>query len=461
MRSWARRVSRAGSVLTLMAGMALGVAPAAAADMTGVSIDNEQPVVGDRLTAELQGDLASVRAAAFQWFRCADETQALCAAIDGETTATYDVAGDDAALHLAVRVTVTNLGGEQPQVHWDFTAAVKAPPTVADPTIGGQAIVGETLTATASVTGTPPPALTYEWHRCAVPAPDVCQPVGAGSAYVVTGDDRGNLLFVRATAKNEAGTAVDDSARTAAVQERPQVTSVTIAGRAVVGEKLTANATATGAPAPGLRYEWLRCAALLPPACEPIEDAGAKGYVVASADAGDRLAVRVTAANSAGDAIGESAPTDVVPEPVRFNQSGTTPTSSTNAPSSPSSRNTTPSTSFRLRYLRPFPVVRVKGIVVPGGARFSLVQVKAPRRSKVTVRCRKYNCARSRQPLRTGRIRALERFLPAGARVTIRVTKPGLIGKYVRFVIRDGSAPKRRDACLLPGKTRPVRCPPA
>ena len=55
----------------------------------------------------------------------------------------------------------------------------------------------------------------------------------------------------------------------------------------------------------------------------------------------------------------------------------------------------------------------------------------------------------------------LERFLRAGTRVTIRVSEPGAIGKYVRFVIRDGSAPKRRDACLAPGGTEPVSCPRA
>ena len=72
-------------------------------------------------------------------------------------------------------------------------------------------------------------------------------------------------------------------------------------------------------------------------------------------------------------------------------------------------------------------------------------------------RARHVRCAAARSG--AGRIRALERYLPARTRVTIRVTKAGFIGKYVRITIRDGRAPARRDACLLPGRKRPRSCP--
>jgi hypothetical protein len=39
------------------------------------------------------------------------------------------------------------------------------------------------------------------------------------------------------------------------------------------------------------------------------------------------------------------------------------------------------------------------------------------------------------------------------------VTQPGYIGKYVRFIVRSHAAPERHDACLLPGSSRPRRCP--
>ena len=59
----------------------------------------------------------------------------------------------------------------------------------------------------------------------------------------------------------------------------------------------------------------------------------------------------------------------------------------------------------------------------------------------------------------TGRIKQLERFLRVGAQVTIRVYRPGAVGKYVRFVVRDGLAPRRRDACLVARRGGPAECP--
>jgi hypothetical protein len=112
-------------------------------------------------------------------------------------------------------------------------------------------------------------------------------------------------------------------------------------------------------------------------------------------------------------------------------------------------------------YLHPFPVVRVKGTLAPGGARISLLRVKAPRTATVDVRCKGSNCHARRRSVGGGRVAALERFLRAGTRVTIRISGRGYLGKYVSIVIRDGSAPKRRDACLLPGSSKPTACPPA
>ena len=109
--------------------------------------------------------------------------------------------------------------------------------------------------------------------------------------------------------------------------------------------------------------------------------------------------------------------------------------------------------------MTPFPSVRIKGALAPGGARVSLLQVRGPRRATVSVRCEGRDCPRARLSTRPGRIGALERFLRAGTRITIRVARPDEIGKHVRIVIRDGKVPFRRDACLLPGATGPSRCP--
>jgi hypothetical protein len=110
-------------------------------------------------------------------------------------------------------------------------------------------------------------------------------------------------------------------------------------------------------------------------------------------------------------------------------------------------------------YLSPFPVVRIKGASVAGGAIIRLLRVTAPRRAAVKITCVGKRCPLRHLSARTGRIRPLERFLPTGLAITIRVTRRGYIGKYVRFIVRSRAAPERHDACLFPGSTRPRRCP--
>jgi hypothetical protein len=111
--------------------------------------------------------------------------------------------------------------------------------------------------------------------------------------------------------------------------------------------------------------------------------------------------------------------------------------------------------------LRPFPVVRIKGRLLGGGALVTLLRVRAPSTATVDVRCNGPRCRLRRRSFGSGHITALERFLRAGTRITIRVSKPNAVGKYVRLVIRDGAAPHRRDACLIPGSGKPAECPPA
>lgn len=113
--------------------------------------------------------------------------------------------------------------------------------------------------------------------------------------------------------------------------------------------------------------------------------------------------------------------------------------------------------------MKPFPTVRLVGIVVPGGARITLVEVRgSPRGARVTVRCTGQGCPfRSRRRVaETGRVRLsnFARVLAAGARIEVFVRAPDVIGKYVSFRIRAGKRPVRTDRCLMPGASEPTRC---
>jgi hypothetical protein len=122
---------------------------------------------------------------------------------------------------------------------------------------------------------------------------------------------------------------------------------------------------------------------------------------------------------------------------------------------------TRPAVRARPALLSPFPIVRIRGRLTRTGAAINLLSVRAPRGSRVSVRCVGPGCP-PRTIARTAgviRFQGVRRHLRAGARLEIRVTKAGTVGKYTRFTIRKGKAPLRTDMCLAAGGERPVRCP--
>ena len=262
------------------------------------------------------------------------------------------------------------------------------------------------------------------------------------------------------------------------------IKKITLAGAPVVGSTLTA-AVEIDEPGALLEFRWQRCATDEKSTCDRIMGApDAPSYRVADADVGKRLAVRVISRVAGIENSGWSPRTEVVTAPSPNPSPAPTPTPTPSATPTPSPTPTpdrdpdppadapkfsqssgppmaVPATpaAAALHFLRPFPVVRVKGTLLSGGARITLFRVKAPAEATVDTRCKRKGCKVRRRSFGTGRVRVLERFLRAGTRVTIRVSTPDTVGKYVRLVIRDGSPPKRRDACVLPGGGAPVACP--
>jgi hypothetical protein len=262
----------------------------------------------------------------------------------------------------------------------------------------------------------------------------------------------------------------------------------------VVGDTLTA------APVPddpaSTQLQWRRCDVEPPRSCIDITGENGASYIVTDADIGHTLAVAAT--RSGVELVSER--TDVVPQPPEPTPEPTpvptpeptpvptpeptpvptpepTPTPTTDSGGTLDSsgnfdQSSAPRTPIPLvtstpppgapppRYLRPFPVVRMKGRLVSGGAHMALLRVIAPRGSRVVVLCKRAGCPLRRQSVGRGRVDALERFLRAGMRITIRIWKPGFVGKHVRIVIRNGRVPSRHDACLLPGEKQPAACPP-
>ena len=121
-----------------------------------------------------------------------------------------------------------------------------------------------------------------------------------------------------------------------------------------------------------------------------------------------------------------------------------------------------------LSYLTPIPIVRLAGELTRAGVRVKLLRVKSPRHSKVTLRCRggrEKGCpfkSRTKTAPKGGvvRFKRVQHALRAGVRLKIFVRKGNTIGKYTRFTVRKGKAPKRFDACVFPGDPfEPRTCP--
>jgi hypothetical protein len=123
--------------------------------------------------------------------------------------------------------------------------------------------------------------------------------------------------------------------------------------------------------------------------------------------------------------------------------------------------------------LTPYPVVQMTGKVTRRGTRVLRFTTEAPAGSTVAVRCRGRGCPARRlshtasldfdataNGSKVIRFRRLEhRLLRKGVVLKVFVTKPGTIGKYVRFKIRGRRVPLRTDGCVMFGSTAPVTCP--
>jgi hypothetical protein len=246
-------------------------------------------------------------------------------------------------------------------------------------------------------------------------------------------------------------------------------------GAPVVGDTLRAEATWTPVDGTQAAYSWLRCQPET--GCAPIANADEREYQLVAADVGQRIAVDLVVRNDDDEVADKRSPlTEVVaaqpsapdpePEPEPARPPAPAPTSRQTFEVQPSmAPNTMPPASppsSRLpAYLRPFPVVRIRGNFAAGGVRITLLSVRAPRSSRIRARCTGRGCpvraiARSGRAIR---LRAFERFLPRETIIRVRVTSATRIGKYVSFRIRENKAPLRADRCVMPAGSRPIRCP--
>ena len=294
---------------TLDSGRTKSVQPAQPADtapqISQVAISGST-TVGSTFTATTSYTGTEPVTVSYQWHSCAADGGS-CTNVGGGG-AQYTLTKPDYGRTFSVTATATNNAGSDSKDS-GLTAAVTDPVHfTSDPSISGNAAVGQTLTATATADGTPQPVVSFQWRRCDADGTSNCVTFGpVGDKYTLTSADYGHAMVVVATASNSNDSAGPASSRpTAAVTGIPaQLTHApTITNPPVVGGTLIASNDATGYPSPAVSYTWYRCDATTTPAtCAAVQGPGPTNtYALTTADAGHAIYVEESAANAHGSA---------------------------------------------------------------------------------------------------------------------------------------------------------------
>lgn len=268
---------------------------------------------------------------AYQWVRCGPGGGAAdgsnCPAIGGATGQSHRLTRADVGSRLRVRVTASNGAGSR-TVASNATAKVRAAPAPSrpprntkEPSIGGTAVQGQTLSATGgSWTGAMPITYAFQWVRCGQDggSPDggTCAVIAGASTtkYVLSSSDVGHRLRVRVTARNAHGSTTVGSNATSTVQSPPPPATTgpprntrepATTGAPTQGQTLTATGGGWAGAGPiTYGYQWVRCGADggRPDGsnCPAIAGATTTKYVLSQDDVGHKLRVRVTARNALG-----------------------------------------------------------------------------------------------------------------------------------------------------------------
>ena len=240
---------------------------------------------------------------AFEWKRC-DSSGGACSTISGANSQTYSVVASDVGHTLRVAVTATNGAGTASQLSSSTAVVSQGPPvnTVA-PKVSGTLSVGNTLHVSSGTwTGSRPIAVSYQWERCDSGGGNCGWISGAtGPSYRIASADADHRLIVVVTGKNSIGShQVVITAGNVGGGVPVNGSAPKVSGTLAVGSTLTVSSGSWSGTQPiAVSYQWERCDSG-GGNCGWISGATGPSYRLASADAGHRLIVVVTARNSIG-----------------------------------------------------------------------------------------------------------------------------------------------------------------
>src|SRR5262245_60353161 len=207
----------------LVASAAVGRSQAAPTNTKEPSISYVYPIkVGTVLTGH-RGSWTGADRFTYQWLRCNDNGEG-CKKISNATDTTYKVVDADQKHTIRLDVTAANADGKT-TVRANATSQVPAKPgapvVLSPPTVSGQAVVGETLTATTgSWKGDQPISYSFKWQSCTANLSSCTATGDTGNTHKVVAAEVGKRVRVKVLAKNDVGQTAGLSDATAVVKEQ-------------------------------------------------------------------------------------------------------------------------------------------------------------------------------------------------------------------------------------------------
>jgi hypothetical protein len=285
-----------------------GLLPVAAVSITGL------PRVGETLSPATSESFLGLPAGDIEfygWYRCPESGACELVYQQREYTVTAADLGSRLKVHIAIlNKCLRGCGGSGADSPLTDVVSPPLPPSAAiPPAVTGTPEDGRTLTAADGTwSGVGPIEVARQWRRCDAAGADCVDLPDQTDATLLLGPaDIGTTLRIRITATNSGGTTAADSEPSAVVAPAPPANRLlpAVLGTPRRDSVLVADPGDWNGSSP-LSFEiaWLRCRKT----CVPL---GAHGdrYVPTPADIGARLAVRVTAVNTAGSVAEDSPPT--------------------------------------------------------------------------------------------------------------------------------------------------------
>ena len=163
----------------------------------------------------------------YRWYRCGQQSRpdaSDCDRIASATAAAYELRLADAGYRIRAQVTAHNADGDTTATSNPTSTVLSArPANVTPPTISGQPVVGNRLSANrGDWVGDQPITFSFGWLRCSAQGTNCSEISGeTDSEYTVKSADLNRTLRVRVTARNDRGTRSAISNATAVVGQNP------------------------------------------------------------------------------------------------------------------------------------------------------------------------------------------------------------------------------------------------